>query len=65
MPGTLGNVEYPFIAIISSSTLAPDRVLSMSQIELFDIYTVCKRMTGKIELLEKELFDLLTVKTND
>ena len=32
-----GNVEYPFIAIIPRSTLivvAPDRVLSMGQIEL-------------------------------
>ena len=37
----LGNVEYSFIVITPRSTLAqrvaPDRVLSMSQIELFNI----------------------------
>ena len=47
--GSLGNAEYPFIAIASSSrwpvVVAPDRVLSISQIELFDILTACKQMT--------------------
>ena len=36
----LGNAEFPFNAIALWSTLevvAPDRVLSMGQIELFDI----------------------------
>ena len=37
--------------------IVPDRILSMSQIELFDIKAVCKQ----IELLEIELFDHLTV----
>ena len=36
--GALGNVVYPFTAIVPRSTLVtPDRVLSMGQIELFDI----------------------------
>ena len=39
--GALGNVKYLFIAIIPMFTLArvvaPDRVLSMGQIQLFDI----------------------------
>ena len=47
--GALGNAEYAFIAIAPWSTLsrvvAPDRVLSMGQIELFDIQTVSKQMT--------------------
>ena len=38
---------------------APDRVLCMGQIELFDIWTECKQMTGSIKLLEIELFDHL------
>ena len=43
------NAEYPFIAIAPRSTLtgvvAPDRVISMGQIELFDIQTEWKQMT--------------------
>ena len=38
--GALGNAEYLFIAITPKSwagVVAPDRVLSMSQIEVFDI----------------------------
>ena len=38
--------------------VAPDRVLSMSQIELFDISTV---LLCKTEFLERELFSHLTV----
>ena len=38
---SLGNAEYPFIAIAPRSSrpgvVAPDRDLSMGQIELFDI----------------------------
>ena len=37
-----------------------DRVLSMGQIDLFNIQTVCKQMTYA-ELLEIEMFDRLTV----
>ena len=40
---------------------AADRILSMGQIEQFDIQTVCKQMTCSIELLEIELFEHLTV----
>ena len=45
--------------------VAPDRVLSMGQIELFDIETVHKQMTiynytwNKTEFLKIELFDHL------
>ena len=46
----LGNIEYLFIAITARSTLTrvvvPDRVPSMSQIELFDHLTMCKQMTN-------------------
>ena len=37
--GVMGNAEYPFTVIAPRSTLvvAPDRFLSMSQIEVFDI----------------------------
>ena len=42
--------------------VVPDRVLSMGQIEQFDILTVCKQMTCLIELLEIELFDHWTVR---
>ena len=35
---------------------APDRVLSMGQIELIYIYTEWKQMTYTIELLEIELY---------
>ena len=35
----LGNAEYSFIV------LAPKKILSMGQIELFDIYTECNQMT--------------------
>ena len=45
----LGNVEYTFIAIAPRSTLPgveePDRVQTMGQLELFDIWTECKPMT--------------------
>ena len=42
----LGNAVYLFIAIVFRSTLAaPDMVLSMGQIELFDIYIECKQIT--------------------
>ena len=41
-----GNVKWPFIASAPSFTLAgvvlTDRILFMSQIELFDFYTVSK-----------------------
>ena len=38
-----GMQSTPYIAIASRFTLvAPDRVLSMGWIELFDIWTVCK-----------------------
>ena len=40
--------------------VTPDRVLSMSQIEQFDIYTGFKQMTYD-RLLEIELFGHLTV----
>ena len=30
---------------LSPRVIAPERVLSMSQTELFDIYTKCKQMT--------------------
>ena len=40
----MGNAEYLFIDIASRSTLArkvaPDKVLSTAQIEMFDIQTV-------------------------
>ena len=48
LPGTL----WPRV-------VAPHRVLSMGQIELFDIWTGCKQMTYA-KLLETELFDHLT-----
>ena len=41
--------------------VAPDRVLTMDLIELVDIQPVRKQITCKIELLEIELFDHLTV----
>ena len=45
----LRNAEYHFIAISPKSTLAgvvaTDRVLTIGQIELFDIYTERKRTT--------------------
>ena len=31
---------------LSLEVVAPDRVLSMGQMELFDISTVCKQMTN-------------------
>ena len=45
--GALENVEYPFIAPgpVWPGMIARDRVLSMGQIELFDILTECKQMT--------------------
>ena len=48
-PGALSNVEYPFIAIASRSSLTwivvPVRVAFMDRIELFKNLTVCKQMT--------------------
>ena len=44
---------------------APERVLSMGQIKLFVILSECKLMTRYIELKRIELFDHLTVKTNN
>ena len=48
--GALWNPEYPFIAITPRSALArvvtPDGVLSMGQIELFEILTEGKQMTN-------------------
>ena len=48
-PKAPGNVEYPFIANTSRFTLAqilvPDRVRSMSQIELFDHWTMLKKIS--------------------
>ena len=48
-PPNLESVEYSFVAIAPSFTLTgvvtPDRVLSMSQIELFDVSIVCKQMS--------------------
>ena len=41
--------------------VAPYKVQSVGQIEYFDIQTEGKQMTYKIELLEIELFDHLTV----
>ena len=41
--------------------VAPDRVLSMGQIELFDIQTVQTNDLCLIELFEVELFDHLTM----
>ena len=42
-------MEYPFIAIAPGplwpSVVASGRVLSMGQIEQFDIQTLCKQMT--------------------
>ena len=42
----LHNADYSFFAITPKFTLtglvAPERVLYVSQIELFDIYTECK-----------------------
>ena len=69
--GALGNVEYLFIAIAPSplwpGVVAPDRIQSMGQIELFDIQTVCKQMTyAKLNVLKRELFVNFTVyKKND
>ena len=36
-------------------------LVGVREIELFNIWTVCKQMTSKIELLEIELLDHLTV----
>ena len=45
-----------------SRVIVPDKVLSMSQIELFDIQTECKQMIyAKLNCLKIKLFDLLTV----
>ena len=45
----LGNVEYTFIAIAPRFTLilveALERLLSIGQLELFDIYVMCKQIT--------------------
>ena len=41
--------------------IAPDRILSVGQIEFFDIQTECKKRFRQIEFLEVELFDHLTV----
>ena len=50
-------MEYPFIAIIPGSLwpgeVAPDKVLSMGQIELFDSQTGHKQMIhAKLNYLE-------------
>ena len=45
-----------------SSLPDPDRVLSLDQIELFDIKTECKQITyAKLNCFEIELFGHLTV----
>ena len=42
--GSLGNTEYSFLAIAprfnQAGVVVPDRVLSMGQIEMFDIETL-------------------------
>ena len=45
--------------------VALDKILSMGQRELFDIYTECKQMLCSNELLEIELFNHLIVWKND
>ena len=48
-PGALIDVECPFLPLLPGplwpGLVAPHRVLSMGQKELFDIKTVCKQMT--------------------
>ena len=48
-PGALGNVEYPSLLLLVGPLLfgvvAPDKVIFMGQIKLFDIYIEGKQMT--------------------
>ena len=45
-----------------AGVIAPDRVLSMGQIELFDIKIECKQMAyANLNCLKQNCFDLLTV----
>ena len=54
----MGNTENPFIAIAPRPSLArrvaPHRILSMGQIELFSISIECKQMIyAKLNFLKK------------
>ena len=41
---SLGNAEYPLLPLFPG-VMAPDSVLSIGQIERFDIQTECKELT--------------------
>ena len=44
--GMRGTPSFPLLSgPVLSEVIAPDRVLSMGQVELFDPLTLCKQMT--------------------